>query len=175
MSSGYVHNTVSLATAGVGFLVAIANGVSVESSALLAAGCLLGIILTPDLDQPTYNRIENKWRNSSNPLIAMTGMLYVALWMPYAYMIPHRSWASHTPIVGTALRILYILVVLSIIMLLVGMFVSGWHDMIPALWAWIPNNFEQLSPLIYGLALSDFMHWVLDWKMFRFLNRRFGL
>lgn len=175
MSSGYVHNTVSIAAAGAGFVAMLHYGQPVEAAMLFSAGCLAGIVLTPDLDQQTYNRIENKWRKSKNPLVAMMGLLYIMFWMPYALAIPHRSWLSHAPIIGTVLRILYILLFSSIILAVLGVAVAGLQDYIPLLWMWIPNNFIWFAPFLYGLATSDGLHWLLDRKIFRFLNRSFGL
>lgn len=175
MSTGVVHNAVSVAAAATCFSIALSSGLSVETATLLGVGCLAGIILTPDLDQQTYNRVENKWRKSKNPFVAILGQLYIIFWYPYALMIPHRSWVSHMPIVGTVLRILYILVFSSIILLVVGVVYQGALDAIPPLWLLIPNNFERMAPFFYGLAISDALHWFFDTKFVKFFTRSFGL
>ena len=56
-------------------------------------------ILTPDLD--TYSNAYNKW-----------GFLRI-FWYPYKKVMPHRSFFTHTIILGDVIRIAYMLIVFS--------------------------------------------------------------
>jgi uncharacterized metal-binding protein len=35
------------------------------------------------------------------------------IWLPYQKFIPHRHWLSHAPVIGSAVRLLYLGVLLS--------------------------------------------------------------
>ena len=54
-----------------------------------------GLWLSPDLD--TRSRPSRRW-----------GWLSV-LWWPYRRLVRHRGWLSHTPLLGTATRLLLLL------------------------------------------------------------------
>ncbi|PQV64540.1 putative metal-binding protein [Abditibacterium utsteinense] len=149
MASGKVHTACSMALAAISF-GAIAGGLGdTHLGAACAAGCIAGIFLTPDLDQEGLS-------HSENILIKATlgiGYLWLLLWYPYAKLIPHRSPLSHFPVLGTAIRLLYL-----------------------GIWAAIPAYFgfrmsapsPEMWPLlqwgIFGLALSDLGHFVFDLK-----------
>jgi uncharacterized metal-binding protein len=66
-------------------------------------GCLLGTVLTPDLDQIGISKNEWDMVKKLGPL----GFLWCALWWPYAASIRHRSPISHLPLLGTAIRLVY--------------------------------------------------------------------
>ena len=149
MASGKIHAACSVALAAVSY-GAIAGTTSDFGAALsCAAGCLIGIPMTPDLDQEGLSSSENaiiKWTLG-------LGFLWLMLWYPYALLIKHRSPLSHLPILGTAGRLLYLF-----------------------LWAAIPAYFGyrlQAPPPTFwplfawgvaGLALSDAGHYLFDQK-----------
>jgi uncharacterized metal-binding protein len=97
-------------------------------------GCLLGVILSPDLDIDHRTVSET----SLGPIVGEFIYLY---WLFYAKKIAHRDWKSHMPIVSTAIRILY------------GFW---WLALIDT------SLFWQLRWVWVGLAVSDFFHWVMD-------------
>ena len=75
-----------------------------------AAGCAVGLVVTPDLDvRQRSTHSETIMRHSGG---CLGGVLWSLLWLPYAYLIPrHRRPLSHWPVIGTALRLLYLLAV----------------------------------------------------------------
>jgi uncharacterized metal-binding protein len=88
------------------------------------------------------------------------GSIWRLLWLPYALLIPrHRHPLSHWPILGTTLRLVYLLAVPVLLW-----WVAGHIIPLPAL----PHL--TLTPLIgwsvAGLALVDALHWGMD-KLFR--------
>jgi uncharacterized metal-binding protein len=113
------------------------------AGALAAAGCVLGIPVSPDLDQDGVTLAEGVVYGH---LGAIPGILWRSYWMPYALAIPHRHWTSHAPVVGTLLRILYLLIVPLIVDL------RGTVAVALKLW-----------PLWLGLAISDMAHWAMDY------------
>lgn len=96
MASGRHHDTATrLFVLPIGFCSGLLMG---WSSGLLAGGAFLlgGLWLSPDLD--TRSRALKRW-----------GPLRI-LWWPYRRFIPHRSVLSHGPLIGTSLRISYLLI-----------------------------------------------------------------
>jgi uncharacterized metal-binding protein len=71
-------------------------GVAVAAAAFLVGG----LWLSPDLD--THSNATRRW-----------GLLGV-LWWPYRRALPHRSPLSHSPLVGSAGRLLYLALLLGL-------------------------------------------------------------
>lgn len=97
-----------------------------------AFGCLLGIIVSPDLD------IDHR-TVSENVLPGILGWLWFIYWWPYAKLHKHRG-SSHWPLIGTMVRVVYgfwWLVLLDIELL-------------------------KLWPLLIGLIVSDMTHLLMD-------------
>lgn len=138
MSSGKTH-------AGASLFLAVAGGLGVslqgrsDIAAAIGAGCLLGIILSPDLDQPTLTHGE--WLVIKR--VPIFGWLWVAYWSMLYARIPHRHWLSHAPIIGTAGRLVYLL--LPLLVLGVRLPVNAW----------------TLGG-VFGLCASDVLHWIMD-------------
>lgn len=61
---------------------------------LIGLGCLLGVLLTPDLDLSENEHARNLW---------------YLLWWPYGKLLHHRSRLSHFPGLGTLIRVAYVL------------------------------------------------------------------
>jgi len=145
--NGRAHATASYALApvtgvAVGLLLA-----DLQTGVLAAAGCVAGVLLSPDLDQESITESESLvYRKGGNVL----GHLWRAYWMLYALVLPHRSVLSHGPLIGTAGRLAYLLAP-WIIWALAG----GWiGDLVFTLY--------PFWPVALGLAVSDLAHWAMD-------------
>jgi len=92
-------------------------------------GCMAGMVITPDLDQSEARRGFNYWSL-------------------YGRLIPHRSFWSHCPVIGTAIRCAYLLWAPAFV-------IRYWH---------LPWEFakEFLIAAFIGLCVADFGHWFLD-------------
>jgi uncharacterized metal-binding protein len=143
MSSGKTHALVTTGAAGLLIITAPAYTeiLGIESAGMII-GMGAGLFLTPDLDQdnPVYSHY-------------LTGKIYAPLkwiwniiWLPYAKLIPHRSWVSHAPVVGTLIRIIYLNIITGC---LCGQSIQ-W--IVKPLFWWV----------IIGIAIADFLHWVFD-------------
>lgn len=134
MSDGVDHAIASLVLAPV-----VAYGTFIRTyNPLVAigvgAGCVFGIVMSPDLDinHSTYGE---------NLLPGCVGSVWKSWWWLYGFVLPHRHWLSHAPIIGTLVRIVY---------------AFWWIALIDAHW------FVVLWPVWCGLALSDTAHWLMD-------------
>jgi len=133
MSSGKTHAKISMCAAPVTAIVVAITTHNVWNGALAGAGCVLGVIVSPDLDvdHRTY---------SETVLPGVLGWVWTVYWWPYSRMFKHRE-SSHWVIIGTVLRVLYGFWWLP---LLCGV------NLTDLLWLWI------------GLAVSDALHWIAD-------------
>ena len=148
--------TVTLVPAAAG-IVGVGTGVLTYGVAA-AIGCAFGLLLEPDLDVDHITASENRLLTSK--WLWLFGGLWFLFWLPYAKLMPHRSFFSHFPIVGTAIRLAYlILPVLGVL------WIIGVTDNPFALLMRLPDNF--LLWFFYGLVVSDLGHWVADWSIWR--------
>lgn len=147
MASGKVHNRVSVvASVPAGILVGSTDPVGGVGAFL---GCLLGMVLTPDLDQVGISSSEWGLVKKLGPL----GFIWMAFWYPYAKAIPHRSFWSHCPILGTAGRLVYCIIWLGIIWVILG------RPALPVIPVW---GWALLRGGWMGLLVSDTGHFLLD-------------
>ena len=114
-----------------------------------AAFIVSGLWLSPDLD--IYSKSLKRW-----------GILKF-VWFPYRKMIGHRSYLSHGPFIGSAIRITYILLIayaVQIIFQFLGIdirFIS-----ISQLIELIEKFPKQIFSIIIGIEASAWLHIFLD-------------
>lgn len=81
--------------------------------------------------------------------LGILGVLWVMLWMPYAYLIPHRHWLSHAPFISGALRLVYLLAPPLALAVYLGA-------------EWQPWMVDVIFGVWVGLSVSDSIHAGLD-------------
>lgn len=148
MPSGRVHTVSTVALSLASGVTAFAYGYGEIQAVALAGGALAGVLLSPDLDVNGGSISMHHARHLGWGF----GLLWAVIWTPYGYAIPHRSPLSHMPIIGTILRLGYLALIgwgLLYVTHLLGRFT------LPSVPAWWPWAFA-------GLALSDFLHFLLD-------------
>lgn len=137
MASGSVHTLTTLCASAVGISYYGLDNIPASSAWLL--GGLWCTIVQPDLDVDDgfYGlTVLNKTKDG-------LGTLWQLYWRIYSKLIPHRSFISHAPFVGTFGRLLY----------------GGWY-FLPLLTFWDGTPF-----FITAIIAFDILHWVLDWKL----------
>ena len=161
MPSGQVHRKATLALAPIaGLTAAYVAGMFGQQTGLpdgLRAGlaCVLGVLMTlavsPDLDllESSFN---SKMRHKKKFLP------WWILWYPYSISIPHRHPLSHFPLLGTFIRLIYLLSVVCL-----GVAILLFFDVISVdfLLYIIPPRWAILW-LVTGMAVSDIAHWFMD-------------
>jgi uncharacterized metal-binding protein len=100
-----------------------------------------GYWLSPDLDI------------KSRPFLRWGILRFI--WLPYQRFIPHRSPLSHAPVLGSVIRLLYLVVFLSPLWLF-----PGWQQI-----QWAIGWGEAIAFLV-GVELSALNHLVLDGLIF---------
>lgn len=155
MPNGRCHSAATIATASA-FLSYYAAGVVVDPTALTvvshnpwaiyaAFGAFLGLVVEPDLDQDYQAAPLGVIRETGGDRLAT---LWRVFWSAYAKFLPHRSFWSHAPVVGTLGRIAYL--------------VPAWGPVV-FLWSHLfgfPTG--KLIAIALGLAWADALHYVMD-------------
>ncbi len=103
MPNANTHDTITFALTPFTYLGAEMywGGDHVMSVIATAAMLFSGLMFGPDLD--LQSRPYNRW----GPLRF--------IWKPYQVALPHRSTLSHGPVLGTVIRIVYFLVMFSLV------------------------------------------------------------
>ena len=114
----------------------------------LTAGVLAGLIVSPDLDvDKGFIGLAHLRRV---PFVGRAlSWMWRVFWYPYAFIVPHRSYISHSIFFGTFLRVACLITPLLTL--------NFWG---------VPMNFPAwLFPAFIGLCLADALHIVLDWTV----------
>ncbi len=108
-----------------------------------------GLWLSPDLD--TNSKPLKRW-----------GLLQ-GLWWPYRKLIPHRSLFSHGPLIGTALRLAYLMGWAGLLlMLLQPLGCPAPMSLVKTLNEQLRLNPQPILSLLLGLEASVWLHLILD-------------
>ena len=108
-----------------------------------------GLWLSPDLD--THSKPLKRW-----------GLLQ-GLWWPYRKLIPHRSLFSHGPLIGTALRLAYLMGWAGLLlMLLQPLGCPAPMSLVKTLNEQLRLNPQPILAVLLGLEASVWLHLILD-------------
>lgn len=166
MASGKTHALVSLVS-GLALAVAL--------DPATGAGCILGSIITPDLDYiDEYDIFSGKLITRIAGKVHAIGDLWRLYWFGYGRLFPHRSFWSHAPFIGTAIRVIYILLWPSLIYVL-WYFTFERAIILEAVRAYLDVLKAMISTPIYrqlfaGLCISDTLHLIFDFTFWRHTN-----
>ncbi|OCR00764.1 metal-binding protein [Oscillatoriales cyanobacterium USR001] len=157
MPSGRTHDSITLWT--LPFVAGLTFGQTQSGNlTLLVSGGFLfgGLMFGPDLD--IYSCQYQRW-----------GWLRW-LWLPYQKSLRHRSWLSHGPLIGSALRILYLgiwIVVLGIVGVTIAKLFWGlewnWHNFVKLILRSLSKYYNECFALYIGLELGAMSHSLSDW------------
>lgn len=126
---------------------------SVVAFGLNFFGLICQRILGPDLDVDgfTYNEYLAK---KLNPVF---GYIWTLTFLPYAKVLPHRSFFSHFPVISTLIRIAY---------LFFPFYLLSVFDVKPlqSFFFYAVNYWDWTLYFIIGLIWGDWFHFVLDYN-----------
>ena len=125
---------------------------------LLVSGSFLfgGLMFGPDLD--IYSCQYQRWG------------CFKLIWLPYQKNLRHRSLWSHGPLIGTALRILYLTTWIAVFGML-GLVIAEkigppgwtWEDVVVGCWRSICEHQIEFLAVYIGLELGAMSHYLSDW------------
>ncbi|WP_445245371.1 metal-binding protein [Microcoleus sp. OTE_8_concoct_300] len=157
MPSGRTHDQITLWS--LPLVAALTFGQTSSSNlTLLVSGSFLfgGLMFGPDLD--IYSCQYQRWG------------WFKPIWLPYQKSLRHRSFLSHGPLIGTALRILYLatwIVVLGMLGLAiaekVGNLGGNWQDVVLSYGRLIGEHHIEILAVYIGLELGAMSHYLSDW------------
>ncbi len=124
---------------------------------ILSGGFLFsGMMFGPDLDIDSIQ--YKRWS------------IIRGIWLPYRKFLRHRSVLSHGPIIGTCLRIAYLLMmiawvsifVVAIAQLCFG-FTWNWQDFVQEQLLLLRKYLQETIALAVGLEIGAMSHSISDW------------
>ncbi|QLE56923.1 metal-binding protein [Nostoc sp. TCL26-01] len=157
MPSGRTHDRITLwalpLVAGVSFWQTRSGNVTL----LVAGGFMFGgLMFGPDLD--IYSRQYQRW-----------GFLRW-IWLPYQKSLRHRSFLSHGPIIGTTLRVVYLVSWLAVVAMVIlavadklGNVSVTWQDLEGSVRRSLSSYGTEFLALFLGLELGAMSHSLSDW------------
>lgn len=171
MPSGRTHDRITLWS--LPFVAALTFGQTQSSNlTLLVSGSFLfgGLMFGPDLD--IYSCQYQRWG------------CFKLIWLPYQKNLRHRSLWSHGPLIGTALRILYLTTWIAVFGML-GLVIAEkigppgwtWEDVVVGCWRSIWEHPIEFLAVYIGLELGAMSHYLSDWggsAYKRFKKQEFG-
>lgn len=161
MPNGPTHDFITVSSAAVMVPAALNSALpqmDVANTAVLVGTYLAsGLLFSPDLD--THSKPYKRW----GPLRW--------IWLPYQTFVPHRSWVSHSFVLGPLLRVLYFAGVvgllaaigISLINLMVPIDPSGTLMTIAQQGRiWTEAHFPTIAYATLGLILGGAAHTLAD-------------
>ncbi len=171
MPSGKVHDRITLVAAGLSVPVwwhfSPTPRDAGAGAVFLFSLLFSGLAISPDLDLDSS--VYRRWG------------FFRWLWWPYQKLVPHRSWISHSFLLGPLLRVAYFLVAAWALFRAGSFFVDRfltpvdrnalsrqWTDALFHLWQTHPRHFQML---LLGLFLGAFLHSAADLAVTAFKKR----
>jgi len=157
MPSGQTHDRITIwSIPVVASVTLVATGSSNMTLLVLGGFMFGGLMFGPDLD--IYSRQFQRWG------------WFRWIWLPYQKSLRHRSFLSHGPIIGTTLRVVYLIVFVAgttgLVLLILAIFSNisvNWGD----IWAKVRQNIStyarELFAWFIGCELGAMSHYLSDW------------
>jgi uncharacterized metal-binding protein len=158
MPSGRTHDRITLWLLPWIVLISYIITRNAELTLLCSSGFFFsGLMFGPDLD--LYSVQFKRW-----------GILRY-LWLPYQKLLHHRSFFSHGFIIGTVVRVIYLLLwlfifsslLIAILQLIIG-FDLNWQTFTIEQFNLITKKYKiQAIAIFLGLELGAMSHYLSDW------------
>lgn len=113
-------------------------------------GSTVGTVVTPDLDLVVPSNFFSK--------LPIINFFWMCMWWPYKKLVRHRSWVSHSPLVSTILRLLYMWFYFSLFLFAFG---GDFNYVYSGIWL----NIEFYMMLFFCWVVQDLVHLWLDFVL----------
>ncbi|NNJ12484.1 metal-binding protein [Chloroflexales bacterium ZM16-3] len=128
-----------------------------NSAWLVIAHIISGVMFSPDLDLDSA--IDNRWG------------IFFWIWRPYMWLVPHRSFWSHSLVIAPLLRLAYFYVVMIGLIIggtwllgLVGIVVPDYHtQIVRALSQISADHPDTVTAFLVGFCTGSAAHSIADW------------
>ncbi len=134
-------------------------GVVKSNHMLVMSGCVVPVwefLATMDMDHEARTIRGPIWRRC-----------WLTYWWPYKMLVPHRSEFSHSLLVGTPIRLVYVFLPFILIEIATSPFTSSelleFAASNPALaWDWLWGWIQEWRWLVAGAVVADLVHLLKD-------------
>ncbi|HYP40999.1 MAG TPA: metal-binding protein [Chloroflexia bacterium] len=171
MPNARTHDFITVASAAVlapaGLACSGLPGVGLLNVGVMVGSYLAsGLLFSPDLD--LHSTPYKRWR----------GLRWI--WLPYQWMVPHRSWVSHSYVAGPLIRVAYFAIVITLLTLAVLALINFMTPVDPTgtllniattIGQWLESNPVTVGYALVGLVLGGASHTVTD-VVFSGIKRR---
>jgi uncharacterized metal-binding protein len=161
MPDGRTHDLITLVTGAAGAPAVLNTNLPdmgpPNAMVLLGAYLVSGLLFSPDLD--LHSGPYRRWRKLR------------WIWLPYQRLVPHRSWISHSLIIGPILRVVYLaamlcllsFVALGLLNLIVPVDPTGKvREITNTIAAWIAAHPATIGYAVAGFFLGAAVHSLTD-------------
>ena len=158
MPSGYIHDRITLWSLPLVVGTSVVRTHSAGITLAIASGFLVGgLMLGPDLDTRSIHYKRWGWLRW--------------IWLPYRTRIKHRSPLSHGPILGTTIRVCYLLLWLLVLGTIT---IALLNEVLRLGWTWnevgdriswmFTNHWSWWMAFAIGLEIGAISHILADWS-----------
>lgn len=156
MPSGRTHDRITLWCLPIVVGIAVWLTHSLPLTVIICLSYLVGgFMLGPDLD--IYSIQYKRW-----------GLLRW-IWLPYQKALRHRSWLSHGPIIGTALRVIYLAVWIALFTIVIVEVLNvawdaqlTWQSLSVTFNYLLKHYFDEWLAILIGLEIGAISHSASD-------------
>lgn len=155
MPSGKTHDRITLWSLPLVAALTFGHTRNSNLTLLVSGGFLFGgLMFGPDLD--TYSRQFQRWG------------YFRWIWIPYQNGLNHRSFLSHGPLVGTAVRLIYLILWIGFLaipsLILTQLVAEQWFlgSAFQEMWRSLSAHYMEAIALFIGLELGATSHTLSD-------------
>lgn len=161
MPSGPTHDFITVVSAAALTPVMLVSDLpdNNTANALVLVGSYIasGLLFSPDLD--LHSRPYRRWR------------ILRFIWIPYQKLVPHRSWVSHSFLIGPLLRLLYFTVAMAALVFVILALINALVPIDPTgtffrtatdIRLWVQTHPAVIAYMAAGFVLGGASHTIAD-------------
>lgn len=153
-SDGHYHDRITIALSVCVLVIGVFTTTALNT-ALAFSGCMFCLFCNPDLDMQGVTKAEGNVYRAFGKVI---GVIWQTYWTPYS-IVGHRSFISHTPVISTIVRYIYLIAPATLILAVLdryGVIPMSVLDFV--LW-----TFEYVPIVMIGTMIGDTGHFARDY------------
>jgi uncharacterized metal-binding protein len=161
MPNARTHDIITVVTAATATPLVLTSALPeigpITTIVLVGTYLASGLVFSPDLD--LHSRPYRRWG------------LFRFIWIPYQKLVPHRSWLSHSFVLGPLIRVLYFATALTLLYLAVTALINLFTpidstgtllNLSRTLSVWTQSHPILIAYALVGLLLGGASHTLAD-------------